>query len=144
MDQANLNVVLQLQREELQRASAFAGRALQTDDATANLILSLQLQELRELEASFATTANNLPRAADRVGGQGSPGAQTNGDTVPENSRRQTEQCAICLEEYPSRSLIQSPCQCLFCRECFLQMVQNAVRNEGSFPARCIHGAIHI
>lgn len=45
--------------------------------------------------------------------------------------------CSCCYDDHPTKDLVKLPCQHAYCKQCFRQLVHNALRAEANWPPRC-------
>ncbi|KAJ5959688.1 uncharacterized protein N7479_006838 [Penicillium vulpinum] len=62
----------------------------------------------------------------------------SNDDAGETNEETETRhECVSCTQEYPLSDIIQTKCSHIYCRECIVQLFENALAKEASFPPRC-------
>ncbi|KAG6362830.1 hypothetical protein INS49_007924 [Diaporthe citri] len=53
----------------------------------------------------------------------------------------ETISCSCCYDDHPPKDLVRLPCQHNYCKQCFHQLVLNAIQAEANWPPRCCGAA---
>lgn len=92
-------------------------------------------------EAPKSPPAKGKGRAEDRSKTKGKSKRKSR-NVVAESSRANTQEktsveCLICMDSFDADTVIKTPCQHYYCRNCMKRRFLEATRNESLYPPRC-------
>ncbi|KAJ0384953.1 hypothetical protein COL922a_007299 [Colletotrichum nupharicola] len=155
MDEATLQLVLQLQQADLKELQDEAKEWNNKDGLLrdADLAFEMYQEELSSLE-TFATARQLGQRLNEEEEADEKKEAAEGEDELGETENRwwetfmparfarwrgeiRREKCDMCTDEYPQTYLFQTTCNHKYCPGCIIDLFEASINDESLFPPRC-------